>query len=603
MIDVNKITSTLAKLPDAQLQQYAQMHKADPYIMALAMSESNRRKELRAASQAPAQQEQPKVVDQMVAEMAPQQLPEDQGIGQLPAGNMDFAGGGIVAFADGGDVERYQVGGSIFDRMDQQKASQLAQLNSQLAMVETQLRAAATSGDPQAIQAYAQQAQTIRGQINAVRESAGNRIGLVEGTSAPSVAPPAQVDPAMSAAPAPVVPVDNRAAINQSEQAARKDPAVYRAPVKAENKGGDKTKREAPTGKAAAPTTAAGPVDPFSIESILKAQEQTMRDANYQQGALQNQAVGLGNLYEQQAEERLTRRKKEIEGEGDIYKGREDRLKAREADIGKQKDQNTGLALLNAGLAIMSTPGNLATAIGKGAQVGTAQYASGLKDLRNAQQKLEDARDNIEELRLNRKDMNSKEIRALEKERDDNLNKGKQLMFDLAKDRFGVSEKNATEAFKSYMQGQKTVFEQGEQTKRSDKSNAAMAANRPYDIQGEYAKAVMAGDTKKANQLKSAMSAIGEAKKPGLDLEQIKKFENLPGVKTELGTLSALRGTSDPKPETIARIQRLEQSLAAKARANGIDPSQLGLSGGNAVSPGVNSDLFNKADAILSGGQ
>jgi hypothetical protein len=52
MIDVNKITSVLAKLQDPQLQQYAQMHKNDPYIMALAMSESNRRKELRAASQA-----------------------------------------------------------------------------------------------------------------------------------------------------------------------------------------------------------------------------------------------------------------------------------------------------------------------------------------------------------------------------------------------------------------------------------------------------------------------------------------------------------------------------------------------------------------------
>jgi hypothetical protein len=116
MIDVNKITSTLAKLPDQQLQQYAQMHKSDPYIMALAMSESNRRKEMRSAGQA-AQggQEQPKVVDQMVAEMAPQQLPEEMGIGQLPAGDMNFADGGIVAFADGGDVERYQVGGMMGD--------------------------------------------------------------------------------------------------------------------------------------------------------------------------------------------------------------------------------------------------------------------------------------------------------------------------------------------------------------------------------------------------------------------------------------------------------------------------------------------------------
>lgn len=108
MIDVNKITSTLAKLPDAQLQQYAQMHKSDPYIMALAMTESNRRKELRSAGQgAQGMQEMPKVVDQAVAEMAPQQLPEDMGIGQLPAGDMNFADGGIVAFADGGDAERY----------------------------------------------------------------------------------------------------------------------------------------------------------------------------------------------------------------------------------------------------------------------------------------------------------------------------------------------------------------------------------------------------------------------------------------------------------------------------------------------------------------
>ena len=109
MINVNKITSTLAKLPDAQLQQYAQMHKNDPYIMALAMSESNRRKELRAVK--PQMAEQPKVVDQAVAEMIPQRLPEDQGIGQLPAGDMNFAGGGIIAFADGGDVERYQSAG------------------------------------------------------------------------------------------------------------------------------------------------------------------------------------------------------------------------------------------------------------------------------------------------------------------------------------------------------------------------------------------------------------------------------------------------------------------------------------------------------------
>jgi hypothetical protein len=99
----------------------------------------------------------------------------------------------------------------------------------------------------------------------------------------------------------------------------------------------------------------------------------------------------------------------------DAYKGREKRLSDRELDIGKQKDTNTGLALLNAGLSIMSTPGGLATAIGKGAQVGTAQFAAGLDKIRSAQERLDDARDKMDDLKLNRAEMSAKDIRAAEK--------------------------------------------------------------------------------------------------------------------------------------------------------------------------------------------
>ena len=130
-IDVNKITSTLARLPDQALQQYAQMHKNDPYIMSLAVSESNRRKEMRAAAQAPqGMQEQPKVADAALAQMAP---PQEQGIAALPAPNMQMmADGGIAGYegydegestygqepvmrmADGGAVERYNGSQSQF---------------------------------------------------------------------------------------------------------------------------------------------------------------------------------------------------------------------------------------------------------------------------------------------------------------------------------------------------------------------------------------------------------------------------------------------------------------------------------------------------------
>ena len=101
MIDVNEITSTLRGMPDQQLQQYAAMHKGDPYILALAVSESNQRKKLRMASQGQAgNQPMPKVADAAIADMA-QQLPENQGIAQIPAPNMQrMADGGIAGYDD-----------------------------------------------------------------------------------------------------------------------------------------------------------------------------------------------------------------------------------------------------------------------------------------------------------------------------------------------------------------------------------------------------------------------------------------------------------------------------------------------------------------------
>jgi hypothetical protein len=122
MINVNQMTSQLARMPDQALQQYAQMHKNDPYIMALAMSESNRRKSMRSGAQMNAPEE-PKVVDQAIQGMA-SPMPESVGIGQLPAGEMNFAEGGIVAFSDGGDVPRYQSGGMLDSARARAQAAQ-----------------------------------------------------------------------------------------------------------------------------------------------------------------------------------------------------------------------------------------------------------------------------------------------------------------------------------------------------------------------------------------------------------------------------------------------------------------------------------------------
>lgn len=108
--NVREITDTLQMLSDVQLRKYAQMHRGDPYRLPLAIAESSSRKQVRDADQATqGMQGQPKVADQAIAQMSPQQLPEDVGIGALPAPNMQFAAeGGIMGY------EGYDEGPSDF---------------------------------------------------------------------------------------------------------------------------------------------------------------------------------------------------------------------------------------------------------------------------------------------------------------------------------------------------------------------------------------------------------------------------------------------------------------------------------------------------------
>ena len=130
-----QLMAKLRMMPDQELFQYAQMHQSDPYIFPLTFQESNARKAARSAQQMQPGQP-PKVVQQDLQQMAPQRaprmggaampaqmaqdapqqpqqaLPEDQGIGQLPAQNMQgMAEGGIVGYAPGG-----QTTASLFDR-------------------------------------------------------------------------------------------------------------------------------------------------------------------------------------------------------------------------------------------------------------------------------------------------------------------------------------------------------------------------------------------------------------------------------------------------------------------------------------------------------
>ena len=71
MMNIQDITSRLAMMPDQQLTQYAAMNRTDPYVLSLAMSEHNRRKQMRTAAQGAmmGQTPPPPVVDQLLQQM------------------------------------------------------------------------------------------------------------------------------------------------------------------------------------------------------------------------------------------------------------------------------------------------------------------------------------------------------------------------------------------------------------------------------------------------------------------------------------------------------------------------------------------------------
>ncbi len=121
----NNSIDDLAALPQAMIMQMAQKKQISEDMLAPILSRKAelaeavaRQNALKSAGQTPptvmeqlmaqnAQAEQPEMPQQMQQQM-PQQMPqnmEDAGVAQLPIPNRQYAGGGIVAFDNGGEVD------------------------------------------------------------------------------------------------------------------------------------------------------------------------------------------------------------------------------------------------------------------------------------------------------------------------------------------------------------------------------------------------------------------------------------------------------------------------------------------------------------------
>jgi hypothetical protein len=493
-IDQRDVSSTLRFMDDRALQQYAAMHKNDPYIFPLAFQESQNRQKLRMSQQAQmAQQPQPKVSDQALAQMAPQQprpmaqpMPEAQGIGALPAGNMEgMADGGIVGYegydetprqfsqepvimmAEGGHVPRYQ--GNPQDRslvrmpyggdtmgMPSFAQEELAAQASNIAIGERERARVLAELQQKAdflTSIDAPQAESARAQLEAFKTS--------------GVAPKPTAATAPTTTPTPA---------GYTRGAMEGDPRLNTPPSKpfvAAPTGNRDAATRPDTGRkptAAAPTTTepSEKTETGGLDSLVK---KFTRDTELAQGALQNRRVGFASQLEKEATDEAEATKKRIKDEGDVFAGKEARLAAREKGIEGMGDKYMGLALLQAGAAMMSTPGKIGTVLGKGIAVGSERYIAGIDKINAAKDKFAEARDRLDDLRLNRDDMNKKEIRDAERAVRTSRVQGQQLLIDGATNDLKISNDN-----------QKAIFGVVADDLKTDKTIKAEAARTDKQI-------------------------------------------------------------------------------------------------------------------------
>jgi hypothetical protein len=491
MINVNQITAQMARMPDAALQRYAQMNKSDPYIVSLALSEANRRKEIRTGAQMNAPQ-QPKVVDQELAGMA-QPMPENVGIGQLPAQNLQgMATGGIVAFDEGGEVPRYQSQGLV----------QMPSAGSPYAIPgfgpgATQLGVTPQEGS--------QEDMPLLWRLFEEAKKAPKR------GAAKNYAPDKAQTPAPAAAPAPAITLPPAANTSQTPPAAGPSASANQQTQQI-------TPPPTPPAPPAAPAAPAAPrtggISDIALtpEAAIKQREAIASGQNMSVPTQLTEGYArIANLKEAAEKEGLAQLEADIAKRGEAFTDREARLKERETRLGKEESQTGPMALIEAGLAIMggSSPYALQN-IGAGATVGLKSYKAGLKDLAEARDKLDDAFGRIEEYRRTENTMNDKERRAAQQRIKQPAIEAEQLGVAALTDKWKLNEQQATDVFKTLSQNRLTVFEQEQQNKRT-----AMTVQGQKDIAGmlpgEARTAMMlgTGNTEQA-KLKSGLEVVAQ---------------------------------------------------------------------------------------------
>ncbi|CAB4154911.1 hypothetical protein UFOVP654_43 [uncultured Caudovirales phage] len=411
--NLNSVIASLLKMGNAQRQQFAQSHADDPLMLSAAKYVDN---EIKKQAQAYLAQQSgtapPKVNEQVIQSMGPQAppqpqpqgqpavqapppppqgqpqaaqvLPENSGIAQLPAPNLQkMAGGGIVAFARG-DVVKGADGMDYYEG----EGGKMLEAGSTEATID-----AAKVNVPKAWNALKEGFNQI--------DFAGNEAGVgsaLANAKAPVAAP---TGPSMNPGTRSYVATPNQG------RSGAPAPKVVSADVLAERLAAGK----APAGSAQPPMpTMKNTSDSDILATYQRIQKDINPDVTVDPYAAQTEAnrADAASVGQRQLSDATARE----QGLAALLSKREGRIQEREGRIQGAEDLNTKMSIINAGLAMMQSTGKGLAGIAEGATVGARQYGEGKKATELARQKIEDARDAFDELRFNQEGMTAKEKTA-----------------------------------------------------------------------------------------------------------------------------------------------------------------------------------------------
>ena len=576
MLNVKTLTDTMSRMELPQLQQYAALHKNDPYIVTLALSIANQKKQMKAGQAGQAgMMPQPKVVDQQITQMVappPQQMaqamPEDQGIGTLPAQNMqNFAGGGIVAFDDGGDVPGYQSGAFTGQLTPQQiadlyetdpKLAAEAQARASRAVVGNtigkaakfagkafapvalgaelfytppdelaRLKAAEAKKSPAARTAAAQSLLNESPEDYAARKVAeleaqggkqlspdarnmamsqfvkdkiGGQVQRGEASLTTSSQLPAPATTYTGEKPLPGITPPGLTALKPDAAKPSADDE-YLSGINKLAGSNQVASTMGPITKLDAKRYSFTPAEMAEIKpaDFVKALESAMpKDPTASPFDAQQKALNEANTATRQNAK--AEMEKQFEKQGLAFTDTLNKLTSKEKRVQTMEDNQLGVSMFEAGLAMMAGESPHAMVnIGKGAQVGTKKYAEIQDKVEGARDKIDEMKMKIEEFRRNEANMNSRELRAAQRDIDDSVSAGAQSMIALAREQYGLNRQQAISFVSNSMQMQQ--FNIGEK-------NRAAAQNQQTAANIDTAYAQMANQASIAEKARSTQLGI-----------------------------------------------------------------------------------------------